>query len=196
MSSGESLAGAIVVRFTLQPGEKRIVPMAISWDFPVVEFGSGRKWDRRYTDFYGTTGKNALAIARDALTHSAAWSNAIDAWQAPYINDESKPLWYRGMLFNELYTLTDTGSFWGRPEGSDKKLPATFAFMECFDYPYYATLDVRFYGSMPLAKFWPDIDKQVLRAICRHRATRKSRKWRMAMEDRSRSTILFCGLAK
>ncbi len=121
VSSGESLAGAIVVRFTLQPGEKRIVPMAISWDFPVVEFGSGRKWDRRYTDFYGTTGKNAFAIARDALTHSAAWSSAIDAWQAPYINDESKPLWYRGMLFNELYTLTDTGSFWGRPEGSDKK---------------------------------------------------------------------------
>jgi non-lysosomal glucosylceramidase len=35
--------------------------------------------------------------------------------------------------------------------------------MECFDYPYYETLDVRFYGSLPLAKFWPDIDKQVMR---------------------------------
>jgi non-lysosomal glucosylceramidase len=163
VSSGEPLAGAIVVRFTLQPGEKRIVPMAISWDFPIVEFGSGRKWDRHYTDFYGTTGTNALAITRDALLQSSAWSGAIDAWQAPYVNDENKPLWYRGMLFNELYTLTDGGSFWGRPAGSDKNVPARFAFMECFDYPYYATLDVRFYGSMPLAKFWPDIDKQVLR---------------------------------
>jgi non-lysosomal glucosylceramidase len=39
--------------------------------------------------------------------------------------------------------------------------------MECFDYPYYATLDVRFYGSMPLVKFWPDIDKQVLREFAK-----------------------------
>jgi len=35
--------------------------------------------------------------------------------------------------------------------------------LECFDYAYYATLDVRFYGSLPLLKFWPEIDKQVLR---------------------------------
>jgi len=88
---------------------------------------------------------------------------AIDTWQAPYINDESKPDWYRGMLFNELYVLADGGSFWGRPVGADSKTPTTYSFMECFDYPFYETLDVRFYGSMPLAKFWPDIDKQVMR---------------------------------
>ena len=34
ISSGETLAGAIAVRFTLQPGEKRVVPMVISWDLP------------------------------------------------------------------------------------------------------------------------------------------------------------------
>jgi non-lysosomal glucosylceramidase len=79
------------------------------------------------------------------------------------VNDDSKPLWYRGALFNEMYILADGGSFWGRPVGSDPKIAHTFAFMECFDYPFYATLDVRFYGSMPLAKFWPEIDKQELR---------------------------------
>ena len=163
VSSGEKLAGAIAVRFTLKPGEKRVVPMVIAWDLPIVQFGTGRKWYRHYTDFYGTTGTNALQIARDGLTNAAKWSDAIDAWQAPYINDESKPLWYRGALFNELYTVADGGSFWGRPVGSDPKTPNTFSFMECFDYPYYGTLDVRFYGSMPLAKFWPEIDKQELR---------------------------------
>lgn len=163
LSSGEPLAGAIAVRFTLAPGEKKIVPMVLAWDLPVVEFGSGRKWYRRYTDFYGTSGANAWAIARDGLQNAAKWSAAIDAWQAPYINDESKPLWYRGMLFNELYALADLGSFWGRPVGADAKTPPTYSFMECFDYPFYETLDVRFYGSMPLAKFWPNIDKQVLR---------------------------------
>jgi len=163
VSDGEKLAGAIAVRFTLQPGEKKVVPMVIAWDFPVVQFGEGREWNRRYTDFYGTTGTNAWAIARDGLQNAAAWSDAIDAWQAPYINDGSKPLWYRGMLFNELYVLTDGGTFWGRPVGSDPKRPPSFALLECFDYAYYGTLDVRFYASMPVLKFWPDIDKQVLR---------------------------------
>jgi len=163
VSDGEKLAGAIAVRFVLQPGEKKSIPMVLAWDFPVVQFGEGREWNRRYTDFYGVDGTNAWAIARDGLKDAAAWSDAIDAWQAPYINDESKPLWYRGMLFNELYVLTDGGTFWGRPAGSDRKSPASFALLECFDYAYYGTLDVRFYASMPLLKFWPEIDRQVLR---------------------------------
>ncbi len=162
-SSGENLAGAIAVRFTLEPGETRVVPMVIAWDLPVVEFGSGRKWHRRYTDFYGATGAIAWAIARDGLANASSWSAAIDAWQAPYVNDETKPLWYRGMLFNELYPLADLGSFWGRPVGSNPQTPPVYSFMECYDYPYYETLDVRFYGSMPLLKFWPTLEKNVMR---------------------------------
>jgi non-lysosomal glucosylceramidase len=163
VSASEKIGGAIAVRFTLQPGEKKVIPMAIAWDFPVVEFGLGRKWNRTYTDFYGADGHNSWAIAKDGLLHATEWSDAIDAWQKPYVNDDSKPDWYRAMLFNELYTLTDGGTFWGRPQGSDKSAPATFALLECFDYAYYGTLDVRFYASMPLLKFWPDIDKRVLR---------------------------------
>lgn len=163
VSAGEKLAGAIAVRFTLKPGEKKIVPMVIAWDFPIVEFGQGRRWHRRYTDFYGATGKNAWAIASDGLQNAANWSSAIDRWQAPYVNDENKPSWFRGMLFNEMYVLTDGGTFWGRPSGSDPKIAPTFALLECFDYAYYGTLDVSFYGSMPLLKFWPDVDKRVLR---------------------------------
>jgi non-lysosomal glucosylceramidase len=163
VSSDEVQAGAIAVRFTLKPGEKKVVPMVISWDMPVVQFGSGRKWYRHYTDFFGNGGNNSWKIAREGLLNAGKWSDAIDAWQAPYVNDESKPLWYRGMLFNEMYVLTDGGSFWGREVGADPKTPSTFTFMECYDYPYYGTLDVRFYGSMPLTKFWPELDKQELR---------------------------------
>jgi non-lysosomal glucosylceramidase len=163
ISSGETFAGAIAVRFTLQPGEKRVVPMVVAWDLPIVEFGTGRKWYRHYTDFFGTSGTNAIKIASAGLENAAAWSDAIDGWQAPYLNDESKPDWYRRALFNELYILADGGSFWGRPVGSDPKTPQTFSFLECYDYPFYSTLDVRFYGSMPLLKFWPDLDKQELR---------------------------------
>jgi non-lysosomal glucosylceramidase len=165
VSSGETIAGAIAVRFTLKPGERRVVPMVISWDLPLVEFGLGRKWYRRYTDFFGTSGKNALNIAAEGLTHATEWSDALDAWQGPYINDASKPTWYRAALFNELYILADGGSFWGRPAGSSPHSPSSFSFMECYDYPFYSTLDVRFYGSMPLIKFWPDLDKQEMRTF-------------------------------
>jgi non-lysosomal glucosylceramidase len=139
--------------------------MVIAWDQPIAQFGAGRKWYRRYTDFYGTSGLNSWTIARDALQNAAAWSDAIASWQARFINDESKPQWYRGMLFNELYVLADSGTVWARPVGSDPKAPPVYSFMECFDYPYYETLDVRFYGSMPLVKFWPDIEKGVMRAF-------------------------------
>jgi non-lysosomal glucosylceramidase len=162
-SSDEPIAGAIAVRFTLEPGERRVVPMVISWDMPIVEFGSGRKWHRRYTDFFGTTGRKAWAIAAAGLKNASTWSDAIDSWQSKYANDETKPEWYRGMLFNELYVLADLGAFWGRPVGSDPKAPPVYSFMECYDYPYYETLDVRFYGSMPLLKFWPELEKGVMR---------------------------------
>jgi non-lysosomal glucosylceramidase len=163
VSASEKVGGAIAVKFTLQPGEKKIIPVVLAWDFPVVEFGQGRKWNRKYTDFYGASGSNSWAIARDGLLHASEWSSAIDAWQKPYVEDESKPAWYRAMLFNELYTLTDGGTFWGRPQDSDRNAPATFALLECFDYAYYGTLDVRFYASVALLKFWPAIDKQVMR---------------------------------
>ena len=164
-SSGEPLAGAIAVSFTLDPGEKLTVPMVLSWDLPITEFGHGRRWLRAYTDFFGASGTNAWKIAREALLHGEEWSAAIDAWQKPFIEEQSKPLWYRGMLFNELYVLADSGTMWGRPLDGPQDAPLTYSFLECFDYPFYETLDVRFYGSMPLAKWWPKIDKQVMRAF-------------------------------
>lgn len=169
-SSGEQFAGAIAVRFTLGPGEKRMVPMALSWDLPIVQFGSGRKWVRHYTRFFDRSGTNAWKIARTALEKGESWSKAIDAWQKPYVEEQSKPSWYRGMLFNELYILADGGTFWGHELGTpgnplhqSAKTEDSFSFLECFDYPYYGTLDVRFYGSFPLAKFWPEIEKQEMR---------------------------------
>ena len=163
-SSGEMLAGAIAVRFTLAPHENKTVPMVLAWDLPIVQFGGGRKWLRHYTDIFGATGTNAWAIAKAGLQNANAWSAAIDEWQKPVISDESKPEWYRATLFNEMYNIADLAGFWGHPLGAPASTN-TFGFLECYDYAYYNTLDVLFYGSMPLVKFWPEIDKQVMRAF-------------------------------
>ena len=169
-SSGDPLAGAFAVRFTLAPHQSRTVPMALSWDLPVVQFGGGRKWVRHYTKFFGDEGSHAWQIARAALDHREEWSQAIDAWQKPIITDEHKPAWYRGELFNELYDLADGGTLWGHerdgvgnPDHPSAKDNDSFTYMECFDYPYYGSLDVRFYGSFSLLRFWPEIEKQEMR---------------------------------
>ncbi len=169
-SGGEQMAGAIAVRFTLAPGEKKLIPMALSWDLPIVQFGGGRKWLRHYTKFFDPSGTNAWKIARISLENDQNWSQLIDAWQRPYIQDESKPDWYRGELFNELYILADGGTMWahelngpGNPAHLSSKDADSFSYLECFDYLYYGTSDVRFYGSFPLLKFWPEIEKQEMR---------------------------------
>ncbi|MFZ3218325.1 MAG: non-lysosomal glucosylceramidase [Candidatus Acidiferrales bacterium] len=169
-SSGEQMAGAIAVRFTLAPGEKKLIPMALSWDFPIVQFGGGRKWVRHYAQFFGAPGTNAWAIARAALQNGQEWSRQIDDWQKPYLSDESKPAWFRAELFNELYYLADGGTLWGHelngpanPNHPSSAATDSFTYMECFDYQYYGTLDVRFYGSWPLIQFWPEIEKQTMR---------------------------------
>jgi non-lysosomal glucosylceramidase len=163
-SAGEQMAGAIAVRFTLAPHERRLIPMALSWDLPLEQFGGGRKWLRHYTKFFDTSGTNAWAITRTALQEDEHWSQQIDAWQKPYVQDESKPAWYRGELFNELYTLADGGTVWAHElNGGAKDFPDTFSYLECFDYLFYGTSDVRFYSSFPLIKFWPEIEKQEMR---------------------------------
>ena len=147
-----------------------MIPMSLSWDFPVVQFGGGRKWVRHYTQFFDASGTNAWKIARTALENDQSWSEQIDAWQKPYIEDESKPAWYRGELFNELYILADGGTLWAHEQDGpanplhlSAKGADSFAYLECFDYPYYGTSDVRFYGSFPLIRFWPEIEKQEMR---------------------------------
>ena len=169
-SSGDPLAGAIAVRLSLGPHEKKMIPMVLSWDLPIVQFTGGRKWVRHYAQFFNASGTNAWEIARTGLENDQRWSDQIDAWQRPYISDESKPLWYRGELFNEMYILADGGTFWGHElNGPSNPLHKSavhadsFGYLECFDYSFYGTLDVRFYGSFPLLKFWPEIEKQEMR---------------------------------
>lgn len=177
LSSGSNpIGGAIAAVFTIEPGATKEIPMALSWDFPIVQFGGGRRWYKRYTAFFGTSGTNAWAIARAALQNYREWSREIDDWQRPIADDNSQPLWLRGMLFNELYDLVDGGTFWengevGKPRPDVEQSSADsanvgrhlFSSLECFDYPFYDSLDVRFYGSWALLKLWPELEKQSMR---------------------------------
>ena len=183
--SGEAIGAALAATVELAPGETRVVSFVLAWDLPVVEFGSGTCWYKRYTRFFGRSGANAWAIGAEALSRRTEWSSAIDAWQGPILADPSRPDWYKGALFNELYYLVDGGTVWtdgepfhlpepaggiaGLPDAVDAEVGGPseslghFAVLECYDYPFYNTLDVNFYASWALLLLWPDLDLSVIR---------------------------------
>jgi hypothetical protein len=68
-------------------------------------------------------------------------------------------------LFNELYLLAGGGTLWSAAD--DRDPVGQFAVLECIDYRWYESLDVRLYGSFALMMLWPRLDKAVLEAFAR-----------------------------
>ncbi|MBD2199803.1 MULTISPECIES: GH116 family glycosyl hydrolase [Calothrix] len=159
------VGAAIAIRFTLQPGESLEIPFALAWDCPVTEFAAGINYYRRYTDFFNRSGKNAWAIASTALTEYQNWRSQIQTWQQPILEREDLPAWLKMALFNELYDLTSGGTLWSAASELDPI--GQFAVLECLDYRWYESLDVRLYGSFALLMLFPELEKSVIRAFAR-----------------------------
>jgi non-lysosomal glucosylceramidase len=162
---GEQIAAAIAVRFTIRPGKTKKIPFILAWDLPITEFAEGVQYYRRYTDFFGRNGKNAWPVVRTALKHGDMWRERIQEWQSPILKRDDLPDWFKMALFNELYLLTDGGTLWTAATEND---PAgQFGVLECLDYRWYESLDVRLYGSFALAMLWPRLDKAILESFAR-----------------------------
>ena len=68
-------------------------------------------------------------------------------------------------LCNELYDLASGGTLWSAASASDPV--GRFGVLECLDYAWYESLDVRLYGSFALLQLWPALDRSVLRSFAR-----------------------------
>ena len=158
-------SAALAVRFRLEPGQTLELPVVISWDLPVTSFASGTRILRRYTDVFGSSGDNSAAIAAEALRDWRSWRTAIDTWQAPVLGRTDLPDPLRMALLNELYDLASGGSLWTAASPQDPV--GRFGVLECLDYAWYESLDVRLYGSFALLQLWPELDKSVLRSFAR-----------------------------
>jgi non-lysosomal glucosylceramidase len=162
---GERIGSAIAIKFTIRPGKTRQIPFILAWDFPVMEFSQGISYLKRYTDFFGRNGHNAWAMVRTALKQHPVWSEKINAWQAPIIARSDLPDWFKMALFNELYDLTQGGALWSAASELDPV--GQYAVLECIDYRWYESLDVRLYGSFGLLMLWPKLEKAVMNAFAR-----------------------------
>ena len=158
-------SAALAVQCSLEPGASIEIPLVISWDLPVTSFATGTRALRRYTDFFGTEGSHAGAIAAEALRDWRSWREQIAAWQQPVLERSDLPEALRMALFNELYDLASGGSLWTSASAQDPV--GRFGVLECLDYAWYESLDVRLYGSFALLQLWPELDKAVLRSFAR-----------------------------
>jgi non-lysosomal glucosylceramidase len=172
-AEGEQIAVALAIRLTLAPGQTQQIPFVLAWDFPVTEFAEGVNYYRRYTDFFGRNGENAWAMTRTGLKRYQTWQTQISEWQNPILNRSDWPDWFKMALFNELYDLTSGGTLWS---AADERDPVgQFCVLECLDYRWYESLDVRLYGSFGLLNFWPQLEKAVMLAFARAIPTQDDR---------------------
>lgn len=167
-------AGAVALSARLEPGERVVLPFALAWDFPIVQFANpldGTRWLKRYKQWFPGRYR-ALDIAEEALTKRVTWEAGIDEWWNRVALNDRYPLWLRRAALNELYYDVFGGVFWeagcltkpkrfGAPRGFDTNLYFT---LESNVYQNAETFDVRHYETRHLLALFPRIERDVLLA--------------------------------
>ena len=107
-----AVASAVCRRGKVLPQQRKEFVFSLSWDHPVARFGIDRILPKFYTRFFGRSGLASPSIAIYSLAHYRQWRQVIVEWQYPINSNENLPMYYRHMLFNELYYVVDGGSIW------------------------------------------------------------------------------------
>ncbi len=162
-------SGALCVTVNLEPGASTVVPFALGWYFPQIEFGAGTRWWRRYTEWFPATAREqAFHICEEALLNRDKWLAAVDGWQRPIIQSDAHPEWVKQVALNELYYSTFGGSFWEngcitKPKQFGNRPGQHVSFvMECQEYSLAESFDVRHHPARSNRDLWPDQERATL----------------------------------
>ncbi|TKS92974.1 Non-lysosomal glucosylceramidase [Collichthys lucidus] len=161
---GEKVAAALAVGCSVAAQGHNTLEFCLSWDMPIITFGSReREHIRRYTRYFGTKGDASPSLSHYALTHYREWERRIEEWQRPILQDSCTLWWTEGQCGQELPEDADVS---GGVRSEDGGLPAQpavvkeygrFAYLEGQEYRMYNTYDVHFYASFALIMLWPKL---------------------------------------
>lgn len=154
-------------RVALGPGEERTVRLGLAWDLPQVRFGrdASHRWWRVHTREFGRSGAAAPCVLEAALRARPELERAAEGWQADLrarLASQGAPEWLLPALCNQLSVLVDGGTVWVLGDDGEEE---HFGTLECIDYPFYETLDVRYYSSFVLLELWPRLERLVMRDL-------------------------------
>lgn len=157
------------VDFVLDVGKTKIIRFLLTWYSPQWKGGGhpasteGNTFTHMYALYYPNALKSALILAEK---HESLLRRVL-AWQEVIYSDEKIPGWLADSLINALYMITEDG-MWAQalpPLPSwVRKEDGLFGMNECpRGCPQIECLPCSFYGSIPLAYFFPQLALSTLR---------------------------------
>lgn len=171
--SGSSAA----VDFTLEAGQAKVIRIVLTWHAPkwngvgqpgVVEVyknysGEPRTFTHMYAKHYPSAEMTACLVASK---HSTLLKRIL-AWQQVIYTENKLPVWLRDSLINVLYMVTEDG-YWAQkfPPLPDwvREDDGLFGMNECpRGCPQIECIPCSFYGSLPIAYFFPELELSTLR---------------------------------
>jgi uncharacterized protein (DUF608 family) len=133
------LGGSIAAKHLLKPRSSVTVTFVLSWFFP--GFSEGHSYEAWF--------RNVPEVAQYACEHCDELLAGTRAWTRELSSLNIDP-WLKDALANNLYPLV-SGSLWSKR--------GRFGLFESPEAcPLLGTMDVRFYGSLPLALFFPQLE--------------------------------------
>ncbi|HAR64400.1 MAG TPA: hypothetical protein DCS13_13125 [Candidatus Margulisbacteria bacterium] len=143
-------------KITLKPLEKKTIDFYAVWDIPEICFDGDKRFFRKYTEYMCPDQSNLDTLIKELFEKKEWILYKIDEWQEKIWNNYLYEEDIKTLMINELYYLAHGGTLW---EAKSNR----FGYLECVDYPYYETLDVRYYSSWALLYGWPELEKQVMK---------------------------------
>ena len=138
-SESFQVGGALAAKTLLRPKTSVTITFILSWYFPVSNEGH----------VYETWFRNVSEVTQGAVEKSDFLYRATREWAKELAALKIEP-WLKDALVNNLYPLA-SGSFWSKR--------GRFGLFEAPEIcPLLGTLDVRFYGSLPLLLFFPQLE--------------------------------------
>ncbi len=140
--------GALAVKFNLPAGKTKQVDFYYSWYMPK------HYWGHAYQNWF----KDSFSVMEYASKKKDYLFKATLKWQGQ-IKKTDMPDWLKDALINNLYVYT-AASWW------TKKNEFTL-YENTVKWPLMDSLDVRYYGTIALAIFFPELEKSTMRMFAK-----------------------------
>jgi uncharacterized protein (DUF608 family) len=148
----------IVVTATadLKPGARAELRFLLAWFYPDARDSAGGFVGHQYANWFD----GSRAVAQWVAANWDALARRVGEWQEKIYNEPAVPDWLKDQLVNSLYSLA-RNTCWLK----DGRFTHSESFIGC---PITETIVCRFYGSIPLAMFFPELEKNTMRQFIRH----------------------------
>ncbi len=146
---------SVVAAAGLPPHGRQEFRFVLAWYYPQARNSKGEFVGHQYANWFD----GSLSVAKSVISRWDDLARRTGQWQEQIYDDPKLPGWLKDQLVNSLYPLARNTSWL-----KDGRFSQSETFINC---PITETIVCRFYGSTPLAMFFPDLEKNTMRQFIR-----------------------------